>query len=134
MEPGKTIEFNNGLIGCEDWRHFILLSVPDAGPVQMLLCQDDESIGFYVIDPYLLLEDYRLDMPAEAAASIGLDDWSKAAVFCTLVLAQEAPMVTANLLGPLVINQENGQAIQVILANSEYSARYIVAQGNAEGG
>jgi flagellar assembly factor FliW len=35
--------------------------------------------------------------------------------------------VTANLLGPLVINDRTGHGRQLVLATSEYSARHVVA-------
>jgi flagellar assembly factor FliW len=128
----KQVTFPEGLVGCSDWRHFVLLDADEAGPVRMLQCLDDPEVGFFVTDPKLLLEDYQLEIPPSAASAIDLVEQEKAIVLCTLVVKQDPLVVTANLLGPLVINRENGRGVQVVLSGSDYSARHVVVGGPAE--
>ncbi|MGQ9552841.1 MAG: flagellar assembly protein FliW [Anaerolineae bacterium] len=120
------ITFPEGLIGCCDWRHFRLLDAGDAGPIRLLQCLDDPAVGLYVIDPYLVEEHYELEMPAAASEAIGLTDWKEALVLCTLIVRQDPLQVTANLLGPLVINRANGLGVQVVLSGSGYSSRHVL--------
>lgn len=121
------ILFSEGLVGCSEWRRFVLLRDDQAGPVQMLQCLDEPEVGFFVADPSAVVEDYQVEIPPEAAEAIGLRDWRDALVLCTLVMQQDPPLVTANLLGPLVVNQRNGRGVQIVLSGSSYSARHVVA-------
>ena len=120
------VTFGEGLVGCCDWRHFRLLDAVDAGPIRLLQCLDDPEVGFFVMDPYLIEEHYELEVPAAATEAIGLADWNEALVLCTLVVCPDPLQVTANLLGPLVINRHSGLGVQVVLAGSGYSSRHLV--------
>jgi len=126
-EIPTQISFAEGLIGCEDWRNFVLLEAEGAGPIKLLQSVDDPDVGFYVIDPYLIVGDYQLDVPPAASEMIGLDDWRDGLVLCMLVVREEAQLVTANLLGPLVINRANGRGVQLVLSGSNYDTRHVVA-------
>lgn len=121
--------FAEGLVGCEDWRRFVLLEAEGSGPVRLLQCLDDPEVGFLVTDPYDLIDGYELEMPEGAARAIDLGGWQDAMVLCTLVVQPEPLTVTANLLGPLVVNRNNGRAVQVVLCGSRYSTREVVACG-----
>ena len=129
----EDITFAEGLVGCGDWRRFRLLETDEAGSVGLLQCLDDADVGFYVVDPYLIAEDYELEMPPSASRGIDLADLSDALVLCMLVVRQEPLLVTANLLGPLVINRNSGLGVQVVLSGSGYSSRHVVARGTGAG-
>jgi len=133
-EVPEEITFAAGLVGCGDWQRFRLVQTEDAAPISLLQCVDEPEIGFYVVDPYLIAEEYELEMPPAAAQAIGLRDWKEALVFCTLVVRQEPQSVTANLLGPLVVNRANGLGVQVVLSGSGYSSRHLVPCGSSEAG
>jgi flagellar assembly factor FliW len=53
-------------------------------------------------------------------------------VYCILQLARDTQEVSANLLGPLVVNWATGRGTQVVLAESGYSARYPVTGSDSE--
>jgi len=126
-QRAMRVVFEGGLVGCEDWRHFLLLETEEAGPIKLLHCEDEPQVEFFVTDPYLIDEDYEIEMPEAAAKSIGLESWQDAMVLCTLLIQQEPLLVLANLLGPLVINRRNGRGVQIVLSGSKYSARHLVA-------
>jgi flagellar assembly factor FliW len=129
----EEITFADGLVGCSDWRRFRLIESDEAEPIGLLQSLDDADVGFYVVDPYLIAEDYELEMPPSATRGIGLADWNDALVLCMLVVRQEPLLVTANLLGPLVINRTSGMGVQVVLSGSGYSSRHMVADAAGAG-
>jgi flagellar assembly factor FliW len=129
----SEIVFGDGLVGCEDWKRFVLQETMEAGPFKLLQSLDDPRVSFVVTDPYLLLPDYSFEMTEADVEKIGLESASDALVLCILVVKQEPELsVTANLLGPLVINVKQRRGVQVILAQSGYSARFPVF-GRANG-
>lgn len=127
------IVFEQGLVGCEDWKRFVLLDCEDAGPVRLLQCLDDAEVGFLVADPHQILDGYRLEMTDADRDAIALENLEDAVVLCTLIVRHEPLEVTANLLGPLVINRGNGRGIQVVLSGSGYSTRHLIATAAGEG-
>src|SRR5438067_13169882 len=127
----STIVFPTGLVGCESWKHFVLL-VDDQEdlPVAVLRCLDDPDVELMVTDPYLALPEYRVDLSASDRAFMQLTDGEQPQLFCTLSIDQEGS-VTANLLGPLAINARVRRGNQLVLTDSAYSTRHVVAQLNA---
>ena len=49
-----------------------------------------------------------------------------------LVIQPDPMTITANLLGPIVYNPDTGDACQVVLSESSYSARYPVVVPTAQ--
>jgi len=121
-----TIVFPRGLVGCENWRRFTLEDDPEGGPVKLLQCLDEPDVGLLVVDPSLIVADYQVDLSSADVRELALRDESEAAVYCTLTVHQSPTRITANLLGPLVINVRAGLGKQLVLANSNYSVRHPV--------
>jgi flagellar assembly factor FliW len=119
----SAIVFPDGLIGCPDWKRFVLLVEEDELlPVAILRSLDFPEIELLVTNPRLVDTEYLV--PTQA----GLPE---AVVYCTLTVGDDG-WITANLLGPLVIDPQTRQGRQVVLADSGYSARYPVARTTGE--
>jgi flagellar assembly factor FliW len=122
-----SIIFPDGLVGCQDWKNFILMT--DDGdeelPVAILQSLDDASVSLMVTDPRFLEPSFAPQLSAQDCADLGLDDASQTVVYCTLSTADG--WLTANLLGPLVLNPITRRGKQVVVVDSAYSTRYRIA-------
>lgn len=122
IEKCKIIDMPEGLIGFSE-RRFALLS-PPGGPFHWLQSVDNPDLAFVVVDPKTCLADYDVRLTAEEYRKLGLSGESEIVVF-TLVTMDKNPMnITINLLGPIVLNPENMNAMQVILEYGKYSTRH----------
>lgn len=130
-----VITFPEGLIGCEGWKRFVLQDTEESGSFRLLQSLDDQRVSFVVTDPYLLLPDYSFEMTEADVNTIGLTKPGDALVLCVLVVKLKPELsVTANLLGPLVINVKRQIGVQVILPQSGYSARFpVMDSANGKG-
>ena len=54
------INFADGLVGCEDWRHFELVKDDEAGPVMLLPCLDEAVVGFFLGGAPGIVEGYPI--------------------------------------------------------------------------
>ena len=121
------LTFEAGLIGCPDWRRFEL-ETETAGPaIHTLRCLDAPDVALYVCDPFTIVPDYEFEVGEPDASALELKDPSDALVLVVLTVRTDPAGVTANLLGPLVINSRTGRGRQLVLAASEYSVRHAVA-------
>ena len=126
VDDDAIIVFPNGLIGFMEWRRFVLLEDPEESPVAVLQSIDDANVSFLVTDPWCVAPDYKLELSAEDIKEINLERVEDAKVLCTLAAREGRVLVTANLLGPIVINPKARLARQVILQDSQYSAQHPV--------
>jgi flagellar assembly factor FliW len=132
LADGLEISFPTGLVGCPDWRNFVFRLTPEHAPISALENLDDPAISLSVIDPFILRPDYAIDMSESDTQLIELEDAADAAVLAILVVKHEPTLVTANLVGPIVINSRTNLACQLVLDNPEYSVRQLVYSEAAE--
>lgn len=122
------IVFPQGLVGCERWQRFVLLTADDeALPVATLQSLDDPDVALLVSDPALVLPGYRAGLTDEDRALLGLPEGEQPVLYCTLTVGADG-WLTANLLGPLAINPATRRGRQLVLADSLYSTRHPVAR------
>jgi flagellar assembly factor FliW len=117
-----TLEFPDGLIGCPDWRRFVLRQSPELAPVVLLESQDVPSLSFILADPRAWYQDYRYEASPADLAALEATGESDLNLFAIATVEPEPFSVTLNLLGPLLVNQASGRGLQVIQHQSEYSA------------
>ena len=80
-----------------------------------------------------LCSDGRTALSADDRASLGLAPGAAPTIYCTLSVAADG-LITANLLGPLVVNPATRRGRQLVLTDSGYSTRHPVARLASEGG
>jgi flagellar assembly factor FliW len=127
----QIITFPNGLVGCESWRHFVLMTEQEEDlPVGVLECLDQPETRLMVTNPKLLFADYSVSLNESERQLLDLPQGVEPVIYCTLSIMSEG-WLTANLLGPLVINPETRVAKQIVLADSGYSTRHPVVRVGA---
>jgi flagellar assembly factor FliW len=129
-----ALVFAEGLVGFPDWRRFVLMTTEDEdSPVATLVSLDDPNVELMVTDPRLLVPDYDLKLSADQRASLDLPADAVPVVYCTLTLGSDG-LLTANLLGPLVVNPLTRRGRQIVLTDSAYTTRHPVARLSSQGG
>jgi flagellar assembly factor FliW len=129
-----AIVFPDGLVGCQDWKRFVLMVDDDTSgalPVAVLQSLDNANISLFVTDPKLLDTGYQAHLTGADRAELGLNDDQEPILYSTLTVSQDG-WLTANLLGPLVVNPATRRGKQVVLTDSGYSTRQPVAQMSEE--
>ncbi len=119
----QKIFIEEGLFGLEDVQEYVLLNSSEDSPFYWLQAVEIPEIAFLLVDPTLVMEDYKLSVVEGDLESIGLKDDGDYLLFSIVNLNNDPAKTTANLLGPLVINKENHKAKQVISTNEKYSVR-----------
>lgn len=127
----QLITIDGGLLGFPDAVRFVRLPVDDAEGWQWLQSVNDGDLAFLVISAFRFFPDYDIELPDGEVKALELDDPSDADVLALVTIrhTEEGGIasVTANLLGPLVINHRTGVGRQVVLSDSQHSTREPVA-------
>jgi flagellar assembly factor FliW len=124
----QPIVFPAGLIGCDSWRQFVLLTDDEEDlPVAYLQSVDEPSVRLLVTDPRFITDSYTVELSDEDRAHLELAPTETPVLYSTLTVHDNGE-ITANLLGPLVINARTRLGRQVVLSDVTYSTRYLVAQ------
>lgn len=127
----QMVEIDGGLLGFPDASRYVRVEIPDAEGWLWLQSVDDPELAFLAIDAFLFFPGYDLELPDADVAAIGLEQPTDAEVLALVTVRRgdddTIEMITANLLGPLVVNDRTKVGRQVVLSDSQYSTREIVS-------
>ncbi len=127
IDESSVIEFPAGIIGFPDHHRYAVVSAEETGLYSWLQSLDVPELAFLTVVPAPFFPDYEPVIPDEECISIGLSDPADAQVLCLVTVGEES--VTANLLGPIVLNVRTRLARQVVLTDGRLSTRTPILGG-----
>ena len=128
VSTDKVIEFPEGIPGFERCKSFALFSDPESEPFQWLLSTENDRLGFVVINPMMLWEDYDPKISREDLRSLAIAKPDDALLLSVVTLADDPQHVTANLSGPILMNVANRKARQLALLDDRYTTKHKIAE------
>jgi flagellar assembly factor FliW len=128
IDEKQLIRFPKGLLGFERFTSFALLDAEQA-PFFHLQSTDDRNLSFVLIDPFVFRPDYQIDLDDVTLSQIGLSDPKDALVFAIVTIPPGGEPVTANLMGPVIVNKRSRIAMQAVLSDPRWMTKHdIVAE------
>ena len=131
VREDQVIEVPSGILGFPEDRRYVLFNHREGSPFWWFQSLDHGALAFVLIDPFLIKTDYELEMSPEDTARLqvekgeeGLKEIQPMAIVS--ISKGEPKVITANLLGPVVINLDKRVARQVVLDRHDYSHRFPV--------
>jgi flagellar assembly factor FliW len=116
-----------GLIGLSHLTSFHIIADPEIFPFVVLRHEGKEEMDFLAVDPSKVLKEYNLEVSDADAEVLGLSLSGKNPLILNVAIVQstEPPIITANLMAPILFNRETGIGRQILLENaSSYSAEH----------
>jgi len=123
-----------GIIGFPECKRYVLLEHRKGSSFFWLQSLDNETLAFVVINPLLFKPDYTFELSSEDRKALDIQNGQ--AELQTLAIVniihrdkeEGCIEITANLLGPIVVNIPKRLARQLILENYPYSHRQPIPQ------
>lgn len=126
IDDDRIITFPNGLLGFSSFTRYTLLQPDDEGVFFWLQSLDAPDLAFVVSDPSLWVGDYEATIRREQMEELELTRFEDAQVF--VIINKYDRTLTANLQGPLVVNCQNRQGMQLVLADKRWTTRHEIVQ------
>ncbi len=131
IDETKIITMPSGMPGFEGMDRYILLDNEETKPFFSFQNVDEPGLAFVIIDPFLFKPDYKVNLNP-VIKEMG---WNKdeELITCVIVNATDPdPLkMTANLIGPLVINSDKCEAVQMVMYDTEYSHKFPLFNQNS---
>lgn len=126
-QESQLLIFPEGLVGFPEHHRYVLLDIEGQEPFRWLQSLEEPGLAFVILDPRLFKPDYEVPINAGELEALEIADPSRALVLTIVTVPPDNPLeMTANLLGPLLINPERGLARQLVLAGSGHPTRHRV--------
>lgn len=127
LEESKIIEFDNGLMGFEDYKKYVLIydSEEEERPdISWLQSVEEPMLALPVVSPFIITEQYNPEIDDEMFTPLGSLTEDNMIVLVVITVPVEVSEISANLRAPIIINTEEKKGVQVIVQNSDYEVKY----------
>lgn len=133
IDHEKIINFIDGIPGFDDQKRFIIIDNPDETvPFKWLQSIDEPELAFVIINPFVFKEDYEFDLPKHVIDKLKIKEEKDVLVYSIVVIPEDITQMTANLLGPLIINTNEMLGKQIVLDDNRYTTKHYILE-NAKG-
>ncbi len=126
IPENNIIEFPKGLIGFEQFNKFVLLEREDSEPFRWLQSLEDPNLAFVVVNPMIFFKNYKIEVHYKELEDIQVSSLDRIEIYAVVTIPEDISRMSANLLGPLVINLNNNCAKQIVLNNSTYTIQHYL--------
>lgn len=125
IDEDKIIDLPLGIPGFRDFKRYVILQKKETVPFFLFQNLEDPNLSFVVLDPNLILPEYSIEK-SDIEKSVKWDlEKDEISCFVIITIPNGNPeKMTANLLAPLVINNNKKEGLQLILQNSSYSHKH----------
>jgi flagellar assembly factor FliW len=123
LTPEHQAYFDQGLVGFAPLKRFCIIDPGDDTLILWLQSIDNPALCFPIIEPKLILSDYRFSLPTTDYQTLGIKTLQEANVFSILTIPENIALMTVNLKAPLVISQNTQKGLQIILSENIYSIK-----------
>lgn len=127
VDEKQLVTFPEGLLGFEKYTKFALID-SEYEPFIWLQSTEESNLAFLMIDPFLICSDYEADIDDSALRNIGVDSAEDIIIMTLVTIQKDGSAITANFLGPVVINKKNRKCLQVILNDSRWTTKFDIVK------
>ncbi|MDR0908455.1 MAG: flagellar assembly protein FliW [Spirochaetaceae bacterium] len=128
IDERQLLHFPQGLLGFEGLKDYALMDANEA-PFFWLQSIESAETAFILINPFLFKSDYEININDDDLKDIKLDSPEKALIFSIVTVPADGSTITANLQGPLVINQETREGKQAVLSDPRWKIKQEIVGG-----
>jgi flagellar assembly factor FliW len=122
LDRQKVIAMTSPFLGFPDSKRFFLRPHSAESPFMWFQSLDDPNLAFVVIQSQILIPQYQPGIPENIRGELDTDPEAALDILLILTIPKNNPQgMTANLLGPLVINSAKRLAKQVLLDPTIYA-------------
>ena len=126
VDDARIVNFPSGLLGFSSYRQFVLLQPDEDGVFYWLQSVEAPDLAFVVTDPALWISEYKANIRREQMSELEMQKVEDAQVM--VIVNKRDDVLTANLQGPIVINVDNCNAMQLVLAEKRWSTRHEIVR------
>ena len=127
INDADIILFPEGLIGFHEARRFVILNHKQDKAFKWLQNVDDGALAFIIVNPNQFMVEYAPEFLKTDLDFFQVEKGNELEIYSIVVVPKDPLKMSANLLGPIVINPKNHLGKQIILSTGQYTTcHYIV--------
>ena len=127
IEEKQIVTFPEGIMGFEQYHKYALIN-SEYEPFIWLQSLEEKNLAFLLIDPFLISSEYEADIDDENLKKIQVQAPEDIVVMTIVTIPANGDPITANFLGPIVINRKNNKCLQVVLNDGRWDTKFNIIE------
>ncbi len=123
IDEAIILDLPSGMIGFAEQQRFAILKQREDSVFMWLHSVDDPALAFPIVLPWVFYWDYEVDLADADMEAIGVSRADQISIYCVVNVGADVRNATVNLFSPVVINNAERRARQVINTIAGYSTR-----------
>ncbi len=135
IQDKDILLFPGALYGFDQEKEFVILPLDPKieSPMEWLQSLRSRELAFIVTDPFLFVPGYKMVLSDSERTQLEIESTESVVVRVIVTIPKVHTEMTANLVAPLVINQKNCLAKQIVLTGAEYDTKHpLMSKKNKE--
>ena len=125
VDKKDIINFTEGLLGFDQLTRFFVVDPGDQTLILWLQSVDDAKVAFPVLEPRVFSPNFTLQLLPSELNSLNLSPTeSDIGVYTILTIPQDITQMSANMKAPIVINNKQKIARQIVLQDSKLEVKH----------
>lgn len=125
----NILHFEHGILGFEYIDRFGLVKNEDEdSPFCWIQAIESPELAFALVNPFAIKKDYDFELSDEDALVLGIENPSQVEVFSIVVVPEDNKKISMNLKAPIIVNNSNKKAAQIILDSDKYTVRHFILE------
>jgi flagellar assembly factor FliW len=115
-----------GMLGFPDQRQYAIIQHKDNSPFFWYQSVENPALAFVITSPFFFQSDYDIDIDdVLKQMSWHEEKGNHLELYVVVNIPKGSPnKMTANLIGPILINSKTREAVQMVIPNSPYSHQF----------
>lgn len=130
INPAKIITLNDGVIGFPAYKRYVFLPfMEEDSPFELFQAVDHGNLGFIAVNPFLFAPGYEFEISDADMEAIQVTSKDDVTVKVFVTIPKNPKEMTANLQGPLLINEKRLLGMQIVLQDTEHTTKHPIFSG-----
>ncbi len=126
FEEKDMLFLPKGILGFSQLSKYVIIERNEYDPFKWLQSVEDSSIAFAIVNPVLFFPSFKLEVNEKELEELNFEQMKELITYVVVTVPSDPSQISANLLGPLVINSKKRIAKQVVMPNSPYTTKHYI--------
>lgn len=126
ISENEIITFENGIPGFLEDKRFVFLPFGDDSILFIMQSVSTSELAFVIANPFKFFKEYDFTLEEQVVEQLQLDSEKDVTVYVILTVQEPFDNSTANLQGPVVVNNKKQLGKQVILTSNSYQTKHPI--------
>jgi flagellar assembly factor FliW len=122
-----VVLFPQGLLGFLKFKKYLFVKIEGFQPLVWMISADNPEVSVPLADPIRFCPDYAPNISKRDLNELSVENPQSLEMYSIVTMNQDPLIATANLSGPILVNQTKKIGKQLVLLDDRYSTKHRIS-------